>query len=307
MRNKKGDYKYGIILSLILGLMILSLSLYFIFNEYSTNQDIDQEICRQSIQLRSLLPEANYAGFNWKSFKEDYPLKCKMIVKTIDENDIKNNKAKKIIAESLAECWALYDKGDSSAFPSRFYNVASICVPCARIRLTEDAKKYMRENNIEINIRNSLDLEMRDGYSYYSYLNNSGKKFPAFNPAFARPFNLSGDEFVVDNNDQFIATLRNRLTGGVDGGELIFGLSLIDISSVSLPRIFNQNKGDLLINYGIITYAVGDNNVGGYIPYLSYFQAEQNLNPFNEVKKQLFDGFLDRNVNFCENWEGIPA
>ena len=315
MRNKKGDYKYGIILSLILGVMVLSLSLYFIFQELWSDDELDWEICRQSIQIRALLPEATIANFvNVQSFKDDYPLKCKTQVINIEKSDVKNiENAQKIIAETMARCWALYDKGDSVAFPSKWYSVKSTCVPCARIHLTEEVKKYMKDKNITgINIRESLmNLKMTKEYSYYEYLNNSGKKFPAFNPALGREFDLEGREFVVDENDQKNAVLVNRLTGGTEnrGWENVKEnfWSPLEFSKVYLPEVFELEKGDLLINYGIITSSK-KGGAGDYIPYLFYFQTNQKEpNPFDEIRKQLVNGFLWHNANFCEQWEGIPA
>ena len=274
--NKKGDYKWGIMLSLILGLMVLSLSLYFIFNELWTGDEEARQICRQSIQLRNLLPESKYMGFNLKSFKSEYPLKCKTHVVEIDESDVRDiERAEKIIAENIVECWALYDKGDASAFPSDFYSVASTCVPCARIHLTNEAKEYMNQNSVEINIRDSLDLQMNKGFSYRTYLKNAGEKFPAFNPASAREFNLSGDNFKVDISDYKNAVLLNRLTGGTEnrGLEKIKNVwSPLDVSRVDLPMMFDSSKGDLLIGYGIITSAE-KSDIGDYIPYLFYFQT----------------------------------
>jgi len=184
--DKRGDYKYSIIISMILGLLILGLSLYFIFNEYFTSDDLDMQICRESIQLRALMPEAKtgiYVGeLKWYSFKKDFPLKCKTMIKTIEKSDVEDiSKANKIIAESMAECWALYDKGDTNAFPSNVYSSKSVCVPCARIHLSEDAKKYMIDNNVKIDIRKAMDERMDKDFNYYTYLMNSGKAFPAFN------------------------------------------------------------------------------------------------------------------------------
>ena len=310
MRNKKGDYKYGIILSLILGVMVLSLSLYFIFQELWSDDELDWEICRQSIQIRALLPEPGKFGFK-VSFKDDYPLKCKTQIVNIEKSDVKNIKdAQKIIAETMARCWALYDKGDLNAFPSDIYGLSSICVPCARIHLTEDAKEYLKEKKrTGINIRNSLmNLKMTKDYSYYEYLNNSGKKFPAFNIASSRGFDLSGDNFDIDKSGKFPAIFKNKLTGGVEDGTFIKSVwNNVDISRVSLPMIFNLEDGDLLINYGVITSSK-KGGAGDYLPYLFYFQTNQkNPNPFNEVNVRLVDGQFLKNVGFCEQWEGIPA
>lgn len=308
--NKKGDYKWSIILSLILGLLILGLSLFFIFNEFFTSEDTDFQVCRQSIQVRALLPEVKGGPLTLHSFKEDFPLKCKTMVKTVEKEDIEKDgakEAKRIIAETMAECWALYDKGDSNAFPSDVFFLTSTCVPCARIHLTEDAKEYMRKNNVEINIRNSLD-ERVDGkeYSYYNFLMNAGDKFSAFNFAASRPFNLSGDTFFIDEDDFISGTFTNKL-GGTERGFSIDGiLNEIDVNKVSLPEVFDIDAGDLLINYGIVTSPEGA-AWGDYIPYLFYFQANQNPSSFEVVKNEFVDGALWHNVNFCESWEGIPA
>ncbi len=313
--NKKGDYKYTIIFSLILGLMVLSLSLYFIFNEVWSSNAADREICRQSIQLRSLLPESRLGGYDFKSFKNEFPLKCKTNVKTIDKGDIDNHNAEKIIAESMAECWSLFDKGDASAFPSSIYTdgsiiVRSTCVPCARIHFTDEAKNYIKQNKIKINIRDALNLKMSQGFSYYSYLRDSGKKFSAFNFAAAREFNLSKNRFRVDKDAAASAILHNKLNGltsfsphGFDKGHY----NPLELSDVSLPEIFNISRGDLLINYGIVTTSI-KLDIGDYIPYLFYFQQGGLKNsPFDEIKNRFFDGPLGFNANFCESWEGIPA
>lgn len=309
MVNKKGDYKYGIILSLILGTMVLSLSLYFIFQELWSEDELDMEICRQSIQVRALAPEykEKWTETTPLSFKDSYPLKCKTQIVNIEESDVKNiEDAQKIIAETMARCWALYDKGDSVAFPSDWYGSTSVCVPCARIHLTEDAKKYMTEEGvIGINIRDSLmDLKMREDYSYYEYLNNSGKKFPALNFGSSWPFNLDGDVFRLDKSWEVIkiedTLLINRLSGA--------RYSAWMINSVSLPMLFYSEKGDLIINYGVMVFN-GGGNFGDYVPYLFYFQANQREpDPFNETGNMIFKGqLIGDNVALCNSWEGIPA
>jgi hypothetical protein len=47
--DKKGDYKWGIILSLIMVLLIIGMGMFFLFNEYFTGKGADWEKCRQSI------------------------------------------------------------------------------------------------------------------------------------------------------------------------------------------------------------------------------------------------------------------
>jgi len=312
--NKKGDYKWGIVLSLILGLMVLSLSMYFIFNEYFTDDDLDMEVCRQSIQVRATLPDATIKGiFTAESFKDSFPLKCKTMVKTIEKEDVEKDDAsgaKIIIAESVAECWDIYQRGDSTAFPSKFYGLKSSCVPCVRIHLSEEARKYMEKEGFNIDIRGALDLNMEKDFRFYNFLENSGRKFSAFNPAFGMAFNLEGNFFFVNEDDKQDVTLKNKLTGGVkdEGWFDSFSKGILDLkmAQVVLPQFFYHDKGDLLINYGIITSSA-DEGIGNYIPYLFYFQTGQTTpNPFSEVKKGFLDGFT-KSSNFCDGWEGIPA
>lgn len=319
--NKKGDYKWGIVLSLILGLMVLSLSLYFIFHELWSEEDIDRQICRQSIQLRALLPDSGY-GIDALDFKSDYPLKCKTHVVEISKKDVvlKGGRmdAERKIAEAMAECWVLYGNGDENAFPAKFFKSSS-CVPCARIHLTDEAKDELGSRTI--NIRDALDLQMREGYTYYQFLRDSGKKFSAFDFGNGLAFNLSGNGFEVLNRDGWWKNieLKNKI-----GGEFTARMRSVN---VTLPKFFDVTKGDLLINYGIVT--IRDEDFGDYIPYLFYFQTEDG-NPFDEVKhdfifnfwkvpstvlsvlwdipeKGLKETFADRDVGFCEEWEGIPA
>ena len=325
MVNKKGDYKYGIILSLILGVMVLSLSLYFIFQELWSDDELDWEICRQSIQIRALLPDVEKWGITVDSFKDTYPLKCKTMVVEIEKSDVKNIKnAQKIIAETMARCWALYDKGDSNAFPSKVFK-SSVCAPCARIHLTEDAKKYMEDKKMTgINIRESLmNLKMAKEYTYYEYLSNSGKKFSAFNFGNGFAFDLEGREFGIETDTW--PWKYSYLTNRLSGGEF---MALMASTNVFLPEVFDITKGDLLINYGIVT--MGNEGFGDYVPYLFYFQANQRTNPFGEAEKNfivnlwtipkdglglLYDFITGKGkeaadkytLGFCEQWEGIPA
>jgi|GEM_PF-1034380 hypothetical protein len=333
--NKKGDYKWGIILSLILGLMVLSLSLYFIFHELWTGEDEARQICKQSIQLRAFLPDLGPDWFKYNSFKDEYPLRCKTKIVEISAQDVEGGKVEKIIAENIAECWALYDMGDSNAFPAEVFK-KSTCVPCARIHLTDEAKVKLGDG--VINIRKALDLEMGNGYTYYQFLRDSGKKFSAFNFGNGVPFNLEEEGFEIDKTTWKLigidldfkkwenAKLTNRLSGGVFDAKM-------SSTDISLPQNFLADKGDLIINYGIVT--VSERNFGNYIPYLFYFQAEQNINkklndPFVETGSSFVfnpwatllalttqDVSKDRakvkkdveaaSVAFCDTWEGIPA
>ena len=284
--QKKGDYKWSIMLSLILGLMVLSLSLYFIFNELWSGDDSDRQVCRQSIQVRALAPEfdSEWIPSATVSFKNEYPLKCKTHVVEVDKGDVKN--IDKIIGETIAECWALFDKGDTLSFPSSWYGTTSACVPCARIHLTNEAKDEINKSGNNITIRNSLDERMDNGGTYYEYLKESGEYSSAFAPVKEGEFDFNGASFEVSE----------------DEGETFWSWDgLLEVYKVYLPKKFDINKGDLLVNYGV--FIIG----GQYTPYLFYFQQGQTPSPFDEVKKQHYSWNKVMGADFCETWEGIPA
>ncbi len=295
MKNKRGD-KYYIMISLILGLIVLSLSLYFIFQEFFNEDMISQESCRQSVILRGTLPDAQIAKLTPTSFKDDFPLKCKTQVVEISKGDIVNENAGKIIADTLVECWYLYGNGDFNPMPAKFFDIATTCVPCARIRLTNEAKQYMIDNeSIKIDIEAAIRVGIFYETTYYNYLRDIGESFPALSFAGGMDFNLSGNGFSVgDKKNKY--TLINR-----ENGETITE----NLHSITLPQYFNASQGDLLINYGDFTFITND-DYGQYTPYLFYFQIDQQSDPFSESYKK----FLERTIHysrFCFAWDGIPA
>ena len=143
--NKKGQGKYYIIISLILGLMVLSLSLYFIFNEYFTEDEADWEVCRQSVLLRAKAIESGRI-LNFIELTE-IPFKCKTELIEIDYYD--EDKAKFEIAESLASCHALYGGGELALYTKDLAVGDTNCFVCSRIHFSKDiVKKYNNELDI---------------------------------------------------------------------------------------------------------------------------------------------------------------
>lgn len=311
VKNKRGQVHW-IMISLILGIIVLGLVLGYFFQEFFNGEMIDQESCLQSIDLRAMSPEVKIAGGDWVSFKDKFPLKCKTQVFDITEADIVEGTAGKIVADAMVQCWSSYGDGDKNAFPSDWYGRRSTCVPCARIHLAEDAKNYLEKNpDKRIDIESSLRNGIFRGMTYYNYLREVGEAFPALDPASASAFQLDGANFSISYLG-YLGTLKNRKTGIVQGSK---AFSIIDkplwFAETKLPKYFNHSQGDLLINYGIYTSST-KGGIGGYFPYLFYFQIDQPSDPFEEVKK---DYVFDANkwipgtwgVSFCEGWEGIPA
>jgi hypothetical protein len=146
MVSKRGDQKYYIIVSLILGLMILAISLYWIFNEFFNEEEIDWEVCRQSILLRAGLPEADLAALKLDA-KGAFPLKCKTEVVTIDDFSSPEKVYGKI-ADTVAQGWYMFGEGKLDFVHRENWESQTVCMVFARIHFDEEAVREFDDDDI---------------------------------------------------------------------------------------------------------------------------------------------------------------
>ena len=303
MRNKRGDEKYYILISLILGLMILAISLSWIFQEYFNSDDLDYEACKQSIVFRANAPEVKLAGITFHDFSNDFPLKCKTKVVEIGKDDLGD--IDNIIGRQMSECWALFGNGDSNPFPSNFYDQNSVCVPCARIHLTKEAKGAMGDN---FDLREALDSGFNEKSSYFVYLNNSGRLFSAFSFGEAIPFKFEGTKLQVnlDWDEKIVPGVQGERTITKSGDET----SVVGVfGEVILPKYFDKDSGDLIISHGAIVSSGGSEL--DYTPYLFYFQTDRSED-WEQLKSPALvwglTGFdPEATESLCNIWDGTPA
>jgi len=342
MRGKRGDYPYYVIISIILGLIVLGLAAYLIFNEFFEDGVADDEICRQSIVLRAKSPEVRKWGMSFETLKDKFPLRCKTTVRTVDETEI--DRLDEIIGEELISCWNLFGNGDYDIFPvdaGAFYEgfyqgYATYGIPCARIHLTEEAKKSLREklvdnykkefgDNIEVSSVITLDfykqLEQKQfsgsKVSYLHYLRDAGKDFDPLNPGFMNLFIPSAGGFEVDETLEMISAEPRTKEGPQDSW--VFDGAF---SQVRLPRGFLPQAGDLIINYGALAVWKGaktpEEKERLNIPFLFYYQVDQVPNPYEQFNKGFLKTnfasqipglgiILEKGAKFIEHWEGIPV
>ncbi len=184
VRGKKGDEKYYIIISLILGLLVLGLSLFYIFEEYFTEDDVNWETCRQSIVLRNSV-SVDKSGSITKEIFSDYakdlaPLKCKNDVarigvildgetgttKDIDKIIIEDYRGRSeinvgpekspevvlrdYIGGRLEECWKLWGEGEYAVFPGNIVFEKKDCAICSRISFSEELKNIWYTPTVEV-------------------------------------------------------------------------------------------------------------------------------------------------------------
>ena len=115
MLKKKGDYKWDVMFSLIVGLLVVGIIMWWLFQEYFTKDDIDWEVCRESLIVRNSLPEKDLVA-GYVSTKSTLPLKCG--TRTIDIDYEDTAKAEEEIANTIASCWYMVGKGEYKVFPA---------------------------------------------------------------------------------------------------------------------------------------------------------------------------------------------
>lgn len=162
MVNKVGSEKYYILISLILGLMVLALSLFFIFNEYFNEDELAWQQCRQSVILRS----GDVNNMVKKVQEEAVPFKCKTNVVEIKSDD--RDEVLEKIAETLAMCHYTYGEGKLQLYADNWIDSNDfMCFVCARIHFDESIKDDFENLNVGEYL---VKKKFRDGMSYFDYL-----------------------------------------------------------------------------------------------------------------------------------------
>lgn len=212
--GKRGDEKYYLLISIMLGLIILAISLYFIFQEYFDEDDLNFETCRQSILLRNLGFESDRPITSFLEATKDLtPLKCKNDVVNIDaveginmvrnipikyiaeiivkegdsETRVKMDKDRKIfprdvvakvIADKLVQCWYLFEKGEYSLFPPKILDERRDCSVCTRIHFSEKLRSTLHLGSVTMG--DYLEIHDLDGNKLSEVERGGSKSFFKF-------------------------------------------------------------------------------------------------------------------------------
>jgi len=123
------------------------LGLYFIFNEFFNQDEIDWEVCRQSIILRAGIPDtSDKAGMNLKNALD---LKCKTQVIEIDGESY--DEINKILADTVASCWYTYGEGELDFFVTKYWGRITYAMVCARLKFSPRVLELMKQNELSGN------------------------------------------------------------------------------------------------------------------------------------------------------------
>ena len=288
MKNRRGDYKYYLLASLIIGLLVLSISLFFIFKEYFTGDDADWEVCRQSLVLRNAMPEADLK-LMVESGKDVLPVKCKNSVVNINYKDVP--RAENEIANAIGNCWYLTGRGEYEVFPSSkwAWDIGyTPCIVCSRIHISPEVEEYYSKEGNSIQFQIALSSNYVDKEtSFWNYLNpnQSKKAFMYFNG-----WNNSGFSILP-----FVSW---DLGGGISHG-------IADtVKSFNFPSFFNTSRGDLYVFYVEPSGKLFTSDVRDVKPYMILMQQD-DLNSLNSSWTSY--GFVAPELQVCSSVESVTV
>ena len=229
--NCRGEMTSKMIISLILvifGFVVL----VFFYSGLQNTLDTDREVCHQSVVLRGSLPDIAVVGS-----KDLLPLECKtskicLTSKLFGKgecegaygeefstlrisNDLskQENEVKEVLAEELADCWAMMGEGKIQLFPRDIFSGKN-CVICSRISfdkniVTKDLDNF--QNYLNNNVPG------RD-YSYWDFLTDYKLKDGSLQ--FDKGVNLDSSEKAIvfsEYTTSKAASLTAAITGGIAG------------------------------------------------------------------------------------------
>jgi hypothetical protein len=279
--NKKGAEKYYILISLILGILLIGITFSWIFSGYLFDEEaIELQKCKKSILARSTIPTGTINNFF--ELKEQFPLECKTRVIEINEQNTAD--AEKIIADAIAACWALYDRGEAEIYSPNFIrwaaNAPTTCFTCARIHFnTNDVKT--------IKTKDMLKKTMSNGQSYMEYLTANKQNLYLIQPD---SFTTNHLDFDIDPNTP--ATYWKYYASLLTNSK----------STIYPPYQIQTDKEDLHIT--LSTWAINKEEMINQVFF--YQNAKNNIKDLNEIEIQnkWFGGSKDI-MGACGHWDGI--
>lgn len=294
--NKRGDEKYYIIVSLILGIIVLGLALYFIFQEYFTQDAINWESCRQSVYLRNMMPEKDL-GLTTLSGKELYPLKCQTQV--INVNYKNASKVEEEFRNAILQSWYLVGYGDYKIFASTTWDAQTHCMVTARIHIDPQVSSYYQVGEHNISILNSLRTKY-SGISFYNFLLSLNPKvYPFFAIKKWGDFKVLSSGYAVDKN--LFLQLLFPLSSYVGLDSYFSSISTVGADpqgpGVVEPDVIDPSKGDIYIV--VSSLAKQDKEI---TPGVFWLQAKD----VNQLKGS-FGSFLWYDMSICDKLDTIPA
>jgi hypothetical protein len=281
MLDKRGNM-YDHLEVLIPGLIVVAISLFWIFNVYFTSDDIDWEICRESLIMRNALPEKQLIEVI--SSKGLLDLKCGTRAITIDYKDV--NRAEKEIGETMSACWQMVGQGQYKVFPGSGIvsrNAQTPCMMCARVHLDAEVKEFYSKDENKLDLERALNMPLEgQEFTVFEYLNQPKSEHKAFN--YFKDWSEKGFGVTYDK--------KWTWSGLPD-----------DAKSFSFPKYFSVDKGDLFIGYSepiTVATASSERGVKPYMFLIQYYDFDKLSEPWIGYE-------LTLQSKVCSSIETIPS
>jgi hypothetical protein len=186
----KGEVSVSMIITVIILVIGLGV-LLFAFANLGFNENVDREVCHQSVIFRATTPGIveNFVSLRCKEGKicltgkvfgkgECDEFKGEGKATTIRVNNL--NDIHKVYADEILNCWTMMGEGKVSLFTdflAETYSIGTVypsCVICSRIAMDEESLKSIRLEDMDLfNYMQRNKVPGRDE-SYYEFLSGEG-------------------------------------------------------------------------------------------------------------------------------------
>lgn len=246
--NKRADYKYWWIASLILGLIVLAIISVFLFREYFTQEDFDYETCRQSVILRNnmIIKNGGVLSNLASELIPKYPFKCKTKVVEIDyKNDVE--RVLKTLADEAASCYYLYGEDKYVLYTKNYLAAQRACFICSRIHFRSDVVNDYTKLDLG---KYLLNEKFNGEETYFDYL--WGDRFDKLKEMGA--FKPSALQWISANIGQLLGIVPKG--GSIPTTKEELKNKVLNYST------FNARKGDIfIVNTFLISNILGEDSV----------------------------------------------
>ena len=161
-RAALGDRLNDIILVIIVAILLLGV---FVGIKSFVEENSETESCRISVLASGIAEIKDVSGINCPKDIQEITLKD---LKTTRKHPTKEDRAKRIIAEHLDECWFKMGEGATTPYTRNvLLSNVNYCVVCSEITFDQNAQDELRSIN---NLRGFLENEKLGSGTYFDYL-----------------------------------------------------------------------------------------------------------------------------------------
>jgi len=206
----------------------------------------------------------------------------------VEDGKINQDKAHKIIADAMAECWYMSGEGKADPFANWDKRGISYCLICKTIKFDDDLLKFIKDNKgvVENPIPYLMSHEYRKGQTYYQYLFKENPKYSSeqiseMNKNFLAPDSQITLKLYKYKSKSTVRAIAEWVVIGVGAIAVVVGGILI-LTGVGAPVGFViASGGATAIKLGLVVATAGIILAGVTYTGVAMFDPS-HANPFSE-------------------------